>query len=327
MPDLILSLSDLSAGQVFLCSNISLGKISYLSFQNLTPLKRFIMSELNRRSFFRLSGLGIALLAGRSALGQFAATASGISSVTPCRVGIASYSLRKFNVDEVISIMNKLHLQKLSIKSMHLPLDADKNTIISTISKMKEHGIDPDSAGVIYMKSKEEADNAFAYAKTAGFKIIVGVPDYDLLDYVEKLVRENDISLAIHNHGPDGLPYPSPLMAYDKVKSRDKRMGLCLDVAHAVRAGFDPVDVIGKVGDRIFETHMRDVSSASKEGVSCRAGEGVIDLPAVLKALSKVGYKGSYSIEYEEESDDPLAALAQTAGYLQGIIASFQLQS
>ena len=220
--------------------------------------------------------------------------------------------------------MNKLHLKKLSLKSMHLPLDSDKNTIVSTISKLKENGINPDSAGVIYMKSEVEADQAFSYAETAGFRIIVGVPDYELLGYVEKLVKKTDIKLAIHNHGPDGLPYPSPLMAYDKVKNLDKRMGLCLDIGHTIRAGFDPVEVINRTADRIFETHMRDVNSADKAGISCRAGEGVINLPAVLDALNKARYSGSYSIEYEEEADDPIVALAQTAGYLQGILGSLK---
>ncbi|HYW95368.1 MAG TPA: sugar phosphate isomerase/epimerase [Bacteroidales bacterium] len=279
------------------------------------------MSELNRRNFFRLSGLGLAAMVGRSALAVPAFDQSVPVKSVSGSVGIASYSLRKFDVDQVITIMEKLHLQKISLKSMHLPLDADKETINTVLSKMHDHGLDPSSAGVIYMKSEDEVDNAFRYAQLAGFKIIVGVPDYSLLDYVEKRVKETDITLAIHNHGPDGMPYPSPFMAYDMVSERDNRMGLCLDVGHTVRAGFNPVDVIAKVGDRIFETHMRDVSSASKAGRSCRPGEGVIDLPAVMKALQKVGYTGSYTIEYEEESDDPLAALAQTAGYLQGILA------
>lgn len=280
------------------------------------------MSELNRRTFFRLSGLGLAAVVGRSALAEPAFGNTGSVMSASGGVGIASYSLRKFDVDQVIAIMEKLHLQKISLKSMHLPLDADKETISSVISKMRDHGLDPSSAGVVYMKSEDEVDKAFRYAQLAGFGIIVGVPDYNLLDYVEKRVKETDITLAIHNHGPDGMPYPSPLMAYDMVSDRDKRMGLCLDVGHTVRAGFNPVEVIGKVGDRIYETHMRDVSHAAKEGVSCRPGEGVIDLPAVMGALKKAGYTGSYTIEYEEESNDPLAALAHTAGYLQGILAS-----
>ncbi len=278
------------------------------------------MSQLNRRTFFRLSGIGIAAMAGRHVLAESTLLVPAGAAEEASRIGIASYSLRKFNVDQVIDIMHKLHLKKLSLKSMHLPLDADSATIKSTISKFKENGIIPASAGVIYMKSEAEVENAFKYAQTAGFKIIVGVPDYDLLDYVEKHVKETDITLAIHNHGPDGMPYPSPYMAYDLVKERDKRMGLCLDVGHVVRAGFDPVEVIGKVGDRIYETHMRDESSAAKEGISCRAGDGVIDIPGVVRALNKAGFKGTFSIEYEEEADDPIAALAQTAGYLEGVM-------
>jgi hypothetical protein len=126
-------------------------------------------------------------------------------------IGIASYGLRNLSVDEVIEFMNDLQLSKISIKSMHLPYDSSPADIERTMINMRGAGLDPYAAGVIYMKSTDEIAKAFDYAKIAGFGMIVGVPDYNILDLAEQKVKAYDIKLAIHNHGPDGLPYPNAL--------------------------------------------------------------------------------------------------------------------
>ena len=177
------------------------------------------------------------------------------------------------------------------------------------------------SAGVIYLKSKEEIDQAFEYAKALGLPRIVGVPNYDLIDYVEEKVKQYDICMAIHNHGPDNLPYETPYVAYDKVKTRDKRVGLCIDPGHVVRVGIDPAEAVKKVADRLQEMHFWDVSKAEKEGVTCTAGTGVMNIPALVKMLKKIGFNGYMNIEYlGNPEEDRILNVANTAGYLKGII-------
>ena len=282
------------------------------------------MKTQTRRKFFNTAGMS---LAGMAALPELAM--AGLPLVPadhPDRVeiGIASYGLRKLSVDEVIELMNDLQLSKISIKSMHLPLDSGREHIESTIKKMRDAGLDPYAAGVVYMKSGEEVENAFEYAKIAGFEMIVGVPDYDLLDLVEEKVKEYDITIAIHNHGPDGLPYPSARDAYDRIRNRDQRIGICMDVAHIARSGTDPVDEIHAVKDRLYDVHIRDNTENTREGIPCRPGSGTLDLPAIIKTLRKAGYKGIYTIEYGIEEDTPLAGTAMTVGYIQGILAAIK---
>ena len=52
----------------------------------------------------------------------------------------------------------------------------------------------------------------FEYCKRAGIKVIVaGDPSSETLPRIEKFVKEYDIRLAIHNHGPEDKIWHSPL--------------------------------------------------------------------------------------------------------------------
>ena len=282
------------------------------------------MKKQSRRKFFRNTSLSVASLSFLN-LNVFSAnnvkTSANINSTID--IGVASYSFRKFSFEELISAMKLLKIKYLSLKSMHLPLDLSDEEIRTRISEIKNNGLIPYSAGVVYMKNKEEVDNAFRYSKAAGFKIIVGVPNYELLDYVEKKVKEYDIIVAIHNHGPDNISYPSPDEILTRVRNRDKRLGMCMDVAHVARAGLNPVEEIIKSKDRLYDVHLRDITESAKAGKACRPGTGTFDLTGINKTLKEVGYSGVYSIEYEAEANDPSVGIAETAGYLKGIYATF----
>lgn len=280
------------------------------------------MKTQTRRKFFKTAGIGLAGMAAFPKLSEAGIPAVPADHHSGVEIGIASYGLRKLSVDEVIELMNDIQLSKISIKSMHLPYDSSNEHIESTIGKMKDAGLDPYAAGVVYMQSAEEVENAFEYARTAGFGMIVGVPDYELLDLAEEKVKQYDITLAIHNHGPDGMAYPSAMDAYERIKERDERIGICMDVAHIARSGIDPVGEIKAVKDRLYDVHLRDNTKNAKEGKTCRPGQGTLDLPAIIKTLKEVGYKGVYTIEYGIEEDTPLTGTAMTAGYIQGILAT-----
>ena len=129
------------------------------------------------------------------------------------------------------------------------------------------------------MKTEAEVDRAFAYAKAAGFKMIIGVPTYDLLPYTNKKVQEYDIPVAIHNHGPDNPLFPTPQSAYERIASLDRRLGLCMDAGHTQRSGVDPAESAEKYFDRLFDVHIKDVSAPTAQGRTVEIGRGVIDIP------------------------------------------------
>lgn len=274
-----------------------------------------------RRNFLQTTALGLALFLAIPFLGK-SNTNNVYEETDPLPVGIAGYTFAKFDLDKSITMMKRIGVYNLSLKEIHVPLNSSQETINAALAKCKEANINVYTVGVIYMKTKEAVDQAFAYAKKVGVTMIVGAPSYDVLDYAEQKVKEYDIKLAIHNHGPEDALYPGPKDVYDRIKNKDPRMGLCIDIGHATRAGVAVDKAVKEYKDRLFDLHIKDVSKAEKDGKAIEIGRGVIDFPALVKALRKIGYKGVCSIEYEKDMTDPMAGIAESIGYFKGVMAA-----
>lgn len=271
--------------------------------------------KTNRRDFLTSAGVAVAA----TAL-PFTSAIAGKKKPS-LDLGMASYTLRKFNLDQAIEMTLRVGLKHIALKSMHMPLDLSKADIQAAAKKVRDAGLDLYGAGVIYMKSEAEVHQAFDYAAAAEIKVIIGVPDHDLLGLVNKKVKEFDIKLAIHNHGPGDKVYPSPESAYEKVKDMDPRMGLCMDIGHTQRIGIDPSESVKKLKDRLHDVHIKDVSASTEEGKTLEIGRGVIDIPRFLKTLQKIKYTGKVSFEYEKDGDDPMPGLSESIGYVKGVLA------
>lgn len=278
-----------------------------------------------RRSFLRIAGVGIAASQTPGIL------AAGISSehkspgkYIPFKLGIASYTLRELSLEDTIAITQRLGITRLALKSMHLPLESTSEEINHAIAKINEAGIDLYGAGVIYMKSKEEVDKAFEYAKLARLTTIIGVPNHELLGYCSEKVKEYDIMLAIHNHGPGDDLYPSPKSVYDKINDLDWRIGLCVDIGHTQRIGQDPIKETKKYMDRVYDIHIKDVDKAEAEGETIEIGRGVIDIPGFLEMLVEEHYARVVSFEHEKDGDDPFPGLAESVGYVRGVLDTLE---
>jgi sugar phosphate isomerase/epimerase len=209
-------------------------------------------------------------------------------------------------------------LNYMSLKDMHLPLTASAEDIQAATAKIRDAKITLYGGGVIYMKTAEDVSRAFDYAKTAGMKTIIGVPNHELLELVNQKAVEYDIEVAIHNHGPGDKLYPTPESVYEKVKGLDRRLGLCMDIGHTERCGLKPDVDIQRFADRLLDVHLKDVSASTAEGTTVEMGRGVIDIPAVIRALLKFGYNRIASFEYEKDDKDPLPGLAESIGYTRG---------
>ncbi|HSU52399.1 MAG TPA: sugar phosphate isomerase/epimerase [Segetibacter sp.] len=237
-------------------------------------------------------------------------------------VGIAGFTFNKFDLEKSIAMMKRVNVQNLSLKEFHLPINSNEEKVKSVMAQFAAANINVYAVGVIYMRTKQAVDEAFEYAKKVGVKLIVGVPTYDLLDYTEQKVKESNIRIAIHNHGPEDKLYPGPQQVYDRIKDRDARMGLCLDIGHAERAGTDLVKAIQSYKSRLYDLHIKDVSLAQQDGKAIEIGRGVIDFEAVIKALKKNNYKGMCSIEFEKDMSDPLPGIAESIGYFRGVMST-----
>ncbi len=280
--------------------------------------------NLNRRLFLQTSLMGSAALAAIALPGTLAAAVTKPARVLDdgLKLGLASYTVRKFNLDQAIAMTKEAGVRYICLKDMHLPLKSTAAERQEAHRRIDAAGLTLLGGGVIYMKNnEEEIRDYFEYAKDAGMPTIVSSPDPDALDTVEKLAKQYDIRIAIHNHGPTDKKYPSPLDVLKLIKDRDAHMGICIDVGHTVRIAQDPVPIIEACASRLYDFHMKDVTEPTPKGKPIAIGRGVIDIPAVLRTLLKIKYSYHLALEYEDKADAPLPGMCESFGYLRGVLA------
>jgi len=237
------------------------------------------------------------------------------------KLGMASFTLREFDLMEAAQMTKRVGLTHISLKSMHLPLQLEPRDLKISARKVRELGLELYGCGVVYMSSEREVEQAFKYAQAAGMDTVIGVPEKELLPLVEEKVRQSGLRLAIHNHGPGDERYPSPSDVYKAVQDMDERIGLCLDVGHTKRLGEDPVLAVKEFADRLHDVHIKDVNEGSEAGHAVPINRGVIDIPELLRTLIEIDYDGVLGLEYEENPEDPLPEIAESVGFMKGVLA------
>ncbi len=273
---------------------------------------------MNRRHFVQRTALGSAALT----LGLSAGTLVGAAdSYRGLKMGLASISFRDFTLDQGIVMTKELGVKGLALRQAHLPLNSTPAELKEAARKIKDAGLELLGVGVINMKKEDDVRSAFDYAKGASVPTIVCSPEPALLDAVEKCAVEYKIRIAIHNHGPTDKHYPSPLDALKLVKDRHELMGICMDVGHTARNGEDPAEVLRKCSRRLYDIHMKDVTEATATGKACVVGQGVIDVPAVLKALVNLKFPYHVALEYETDWTAPMPGMKASFEYMRKVLA------
>ena len=240
----------------------------------------------------------------------------------PIRLGIASYTFRSFDQAKLIGYMKELKTPWLNLKEMHLPM-TPAETVKERADVYRADGFTLTAAGTIYFTKDEDEDirAKFEYMKNAGIPVMVCMPNRNVLPRLEKFVKEYDIKLAIHNHGPEDKNFPSPLDVLAAVKGMDPRIGLCIDIGHTMRAGTDVVDAIKKAGPRLFDLHVKDLAEANAKDSQVAVGDGIMPIPAIFKALIAQKYAGYVDLEYEIHADDPMPGVVKSFAYMRGVLA------
>jgi sugar phosphate isomerase/epimerase len=284
-------------------------------------------APLLRREFLKLSALtGGTLLLCRS--GRAFADDDPYGGF---KMGLQSYSLRAYDAEPALQHTKTLGLKFWESFPKHIPV----STLPANVSRYKamldEAGVTLLAYGVVNFDDNETAAReTFDFAKAVGLVSISANPKknaatFDLLD---KLVEEYGIPIAIHNHGPGAL--------YDKaddvvvaVKDRHPLIGACVDTGHYLRSDENPVEVIERLGPRVFGVHLKDVKTIrdpaeierlsrtlsrnrvdqlKREGkIFTILGEGELDVVGCLRALRKLDYQRSLSLEYEESEQNPIS--------------------
>ena len=183
-------------------------------------------------------------------------------------------------------------------------------------------GLKLTAAGTIPFKNDDDEDirSKFEYVKAAGIPLIVGAPTHQTLPRVEKFVKQYNIRVGIHNHGPEDKEWPSPLDVLAAVDTMDPRMGCCIDVGHTMRTGADVVEAIRKAGPRLFDIHMKDLANATSKESQVAVGEGIMPVRAIFETLIAMRYPGFVDLEYEIKPTDPLPGMMESFAYMRGVL-------
>ena len=278
--------------------------------------------DLSRRAFLQS---GTLIAAGAAVVGSAQAAMPSEETGKPCpiQLGIATYTFRNFTRDQMIGFLEQLRISQINAKDVkdHLPIDPQQEE--AALKDYAAAGIKLHAAGAIYFRKDEDEDirAKFEYCKRAGIGVIVaGDPTPATLPRVEKFVKEYDIRIAIHNHGPEDPVWPSPLDILKLVKRYDPRIGCCIDVGHTVRAGTGVVEAIHAAGPRLFNMHMKDLASFTSKESQVAVGEGRMPIREIFAALVQTGYKGFVDLEYEIKADDPLPGAIESVAYMRGVL-------
>lgn len=275
-----------------------------------------------RRTFLLSAGAVIAGARWPAAARAADAASDPARRSEPLKIGLASYSLRNFPLDRALEMAQAANVRYMTFKDVHIPRTDPPDRIRANRARIEAAGITIMGGGTINMPNDQaQIRKDFEYAKLAGFPLIYASPDPAALDYIERLVKEFDIRLVIHNHGPEDKWYPAPQDAYRLVQARDRRMGLCVDIGHTLRTGTDPVQAILECRDRVYDLHVKDLANARDRDSQVEVGRGVIDVPKLLRALLHIKYEGQVGLEYEIKPDDPLPGIIESIAYLRGVLS------
>jgi sugar phosphate isomerase/epimerase len=242
----------------------------------------------------------------------------------PLHLGVASYSLSKLTVDEVIGVLKELDITAASLYKTHAPwADGTPEQCRDVVQRFKDAGITITSTGMIELPNDEAViRKAFDNVRAAGLKTLCGwFKQTDSLPLVDKLVKEYDLKVAIHNHGPTEQ-MATGMDVWTAVQPYDKRLGLCLDVGHGFRAGENPAQTIRQCSERLYEVHLRDTAvkgGTMKDPQPVVIGHGLLDFRSIIAALLEVKYPFQAEFEYEKKEENRVPGLAESVGYVRGL--------
>ncbi len=275
------------------------------------------MSQSTSRRHFLLGSAG---LAGWALSLRAADPAS--AKTYELKLGVASYSFREFSRKLAIRMIKELGTPYVNVKDVHLPYTSTPEELRKAHKDFDKAGLTVVGGGAVDMKKEddEEIRRKFDYARTFGLPLMVIAPTAKTLPRIEKFVKEYNIAVAVHNHGPEDKHFPSPYDVLKIVRDMDPRVGLCMDVGHTARTGTDVIQSIADAGPRLLDMHMKDLRDVKNKESGCEVGKGVLPIVGILQQLKKMKYQGHVNLEYEIHSDAPLVGMKESFAYMRGAL-------
>jgi inosose dehydratase len=271
--------------------------------------------QLSRRTFLSSAALGAAGIVVGSRTED--ADARAAAPYGGFRMGLQSYSLRAFPLDDALAKTKALGLGYWEAFDGHLPVTADPARLAEYRTRLSNAGVRVLAYGVVSFGSDMATNRRlFEFARAMGIRTLSADPSPAALPLLEELVREFKINIAIHNHGPRAR-YDKIQEVASAIEGRHPRIGACVDTGHFLRSGEDPVAAIRRFGRRTYGVHLKDVKDKRQ---FTELGKGDLDLPRVLAELRQLDYRNVLALEYEEHERDPIPYIEECLTAVKGAV-------
>ena len=288
------------------------------------------MMDTTRREFLSVTGAGaLGLTATPRSVVHERVSSDETKPATSIKLGVASYSLREFSQTYAIRAIQDLGTRYVNIKSFHQPYELTSQELHTGRRVFESAGLEIVGGGTITLNKDDDADirSYFEYAKASGMPLMVIAPTRVTLPRTERFVREYDIKVAIHNHGPEDEHFPGPQDVLPVVRDMDPRVGVCLDAGHTARTGIDVAEVADMCGDRLLDVHMKDLRDLTDRASQCVVGEGAIPVAGLFSVLERIGYRGFVNLEYEIDAFNPVPGMQRSFAFMRGVLAGLDVLS
>lgn len=252
-------------------------------------------------------------------------------------LGCQAYSFNHFSAFEAIEktaqaggkVIEFYPGQKFSLEEPDRKLDHNlpDEFIDKLKAKLQQHHLKAVNYGVVGLPNDEaECRKVFDFARKLGLRAVTSEPQPEAMDLIERLVKEYDIMMAIHNHPkrPDDPSYKfwDPHYVLSLVTNRDRRLGACADTGHFVRSQIKPVDALHILQGRIISSHLKDLHEFGPKGHDVPFGQGVSDIPGILDEFRRQNFQGNISIEYEYNWDNSVPDITKCVDFVRNYKAA-----
>jgi sugar phosphate isomerase/epimerase len=237
------------------------------------------------------------------------------------QLAVHSYTFQKFSIFEAIDKTAALGVKYMSISGSVILEGTNRLTTVD-LSDQQREAINQKLAadgfgsfvnmGVVQLPVDEvKCRKVFEFAKKWGIGILVAEPQPEALDTVEKLCKEYNIKVAIHDHPKGHSIYWNPDSVLAAIKGRTPLMGACADVGHWMRSGLDPLECLKKLDGHIICLHFKDLNQMGPDAHDVPWGTGAGKTRELMAELKRQHFHGAFCVEYEYHWDNSSPEIVQ----------------
>ena len=139
------------------------------------------------------------------------------------------------------------------------------------------------------------------------------------LRYLAAAFKRMDINFLFET----GQETPITLLRFIEEIGLDN-VGINMDTANLILYGKgNSADAITVFGKYVMDTHIKDglyPTGGKALGTEVKVGDGMANIPEVIKRLKAVGYTGNYIIEREISGDQQIKDIKETVAFLKAIL-------